>query len=151
MGSRSSEIRQEVAAWIRRTRGMIERGSDATSSRPSSSTIRALDGALREEFGAAIDAHPGGVRVEAGAINRAFRMAAWVILREAGSLDDEPGVQMWVLRQVALGRLQDLGLEGPRAEGLLDLEPGLGDAWLAYLALAPESVIDDLMGHTPGG
>ena len=74
-------------------------------------------------------------------------MAAWVILKEAGSLDHEPGVQMWVLRQVALGRLQDLGMEVAEVERLLDLEPDLRDAWLAYLALAPATVIDDIRGR----
>lgn len=108
--------------------------------------IQSIAETMRLEFGDSIDAHPGGTGSEAGAINRAFRMAAWVILKEAGSLEDEPGVQMWVLRQVALGRLHDLGVESTPAERLLDQEPKLGDAWLAYMALAPRTVIDDLMG-----
>jgi len=114
------------------------------------STIQMIAETMRSEFGDSIDAHPGGVGVEAGTINRALRMAAWVILKEAGSTDGDPGVRTWVLRQVALGRLHELGVVGPRAEGLLDLEPGLGDAWLSYLSLAPEPVIDDMMGYTPG-
>ena len=111
--------------------------------------IRSIAETMRSEFGDSIDAHPGGTASEAGAINRAFRTAAWVILKEAGSLEDEPGVQMWVLRQVALHRLLEVGVIGTRADGLLDLEPGLGDAWLAYMALAPASVIDELMKPGP--
>ncbi len=101
---------------------------------------------MRLEFGEAIDAHPGGVGTEAGVVNRAFRLATYAILKGAGSLEDEPAAVLgWVLRHVALGRLHELGVVGPRAEGLLDLEPGLGDAWLAYLALAPATVIEDLI------
>ena len=114
-------------------------------------SIRLIAEAMRAEFGDSIDAHPGGVGSEAGAINRAFRMANYAILKGAGSQKDEPEVWTWALRQVALGRLCDLGLSGPPAEGLLDLEPGLGDAWLTYVALAPATVIDDLMGRAPGG
>ena len=114
-------------------------------------TIRMIAEAMREEFGDSIDAHPGGVGSEAGVVNRAFRTAAYVILKRAGSLGDEPAVRTWAVRQVALGRLCDLGLVGPRAERLLGLEPGLGDAWLAYLALAPATVIDDLIGRPPEG
>ena len=114
-------------------------------------TIRLIAETMRSEFGDAIDAHPGGVGTEAGAINRAFRMTASVILKEADSPEvDRAAVRTWVLRQVALGRLCAHGVSGPPAEVLLDLEPDLGDAWLAYVALAPEFVIDDLMGHTPG-
>ena len=29
---------------------------------------------------------------------------------------------------------------------IIDSDPGLGDAWLAYLALAPKPVVDDLYG-----
>ncbi|MDB5350086.1 MAG: hypothetical protein JWN86_1333 [Planctomycetota bacterium] len=115
-------------------------------------TIQVIAEAMRSEFGEEIDAHPGGPGVRAGAMNRALRIAAWVILKEAGSLeDDEADVQMAVLRQVALGRLHELGLFGPPAEVLVASEPNLYDAWLAYMALAPSSVIDDLIGRTPGG
>ena len=112
------------------------------------STIQMIAETMRAEFGDSIDAHPGGVGVEAGTMNRALRISAWVILVDAGNDgDDSTAVQMWVLRQVALGRLYDLGLIGPRAESLLDQEPKLGDAWLAYVALAPLPVIDDIMGR----
>jgi hypothetical protein len=114
------------------------------------STIQMIADTMRAEFGDSIDAHPGGVGVEAGTMNRALRISAWVILVDAGNDgDDSSAVQGWVLREIALGRLYELGLIGPRAEGLLDQEPGLRDAWLAYIALAPQSVIDDLMGHVP--
>jgi hypothetical protein len=112
------------------------------------STIQMIADTMRAEFGDSIDAHPGGSRVEAGTMNRALRISAWVILVDVGNEgDDSSAVQGWVLREVALGRLYDLGLIGPRAETLLDQEPGLRDAWLAYIALAPATVIDDLMGQ----
>jgi hypothetical protein len=115
------------------------------------STIQMLAETMRSEFGDSIDAHPGGAGVEAGVINRAFRISAWVILVDAGNDgDDSSSVQVWVLRQVALGRLYELGLIGPRAEGLLNQEPGLWDAWLAYIALAPVAVIDDLLKGEAG-
>jgi hypothetical protein len=38
-------------------------------------------------------------------------------------------------------------LSEEQAEGLLDSEPGLGNRWLAYLALAPAEVISDSMGE----
>lgn len=112
--------------------------------------IRMIAETMRSEFGGSIDAHPGGVGHEAGAINRAFRMTAYAILKGAGSLEDDlAGVRMRLLRQVALGRLQELGVESTQAVRLLDQEPKLGEAWLAYLALAPGTVIDDLMGREP--
>ena len=74
-----------------------------------------------------------------------------VILQEVGSVgyDDAPAAFRMVMRNVALGRLHELGVVGAAAEGLIDSEPGLGDAWLAYMALAPESVIDELMEQEP--
>ena len=41
--------------------------------------------ALRDEFGVAIDAHPGGEGTEAGSVDRAFRVAARVIVAEVVS------------------------------------------------------------------
>jgi hypothetical protein len=64
--------------------------------------------------------------------------------------DDLAAMLTSVLRQTALRRLVEFGVVGLQADALLDMEPVLGDAWLAYLALAPESVIDDLMGRTTG-
>src|SRR4051812_22212831 len=85
--------------------------------------ILALARALRSEFGVGIDAHPGGVSNEAGAINRAFRIAAWVILKQAGSLEDDPATVLTsVLRQTAHRRLHELGVSGQPAEALLDME-----------------------------
>ena len=102
--------------------------------------------ALREEFGVGIDAHPGGTGNEAGVLNRAFRAAAMRIL---GSIvprgGDLGGVVTWVLRLAALRRLAEAGVVGQRAESLLGMEPGLGDAWLACVALAPASVLVDLI------
>jgi hypothetical protein len=103
--------------------------------------------ALRDEFGVGIDAHPGGIGTEAGVVNRAFRASACSILRTIVSpQEDLAGIVTWVLRQAALGRLVGVGIVGGRDKSLLDQEPGLGDAWVAYLALAPESVIEDLIG-----
>jgi hypothetical protein len=106
--------------------------------------------ALRNELGADIDAHPGGIGCEAGVANRAFRTMARVILGSAVPMGDDPSaVLMWTLRQVAWLRLAELGVVGDRAETLLDMEPGLGDAWLAYVALAPSSVVSDMLATGP--
>jgi hypothetical protein len=47
-----------------------------------------------------------------------------------------------LLREVALRRLAELGVRPEHAEDLASSEPKLGGAWLAYMALAPISVID---------
>jgi hypothetical protein len=108
--------------------------------------VLALAEALREEFGVAIDAHPGGEGIEAGSINRAFRAAARTIVASATTAGDDPAtVLTHVLRQAALRRLAELGVRPEQAEVLVSSEPNLGDRWLAYLALAPGSVIDDLI------
>lgn len=59
--------------------------------------------------------------------------------------DDLSIVVTWGLRQAALRRLAEQGVSGRQADGLLDMEPGLDDRWMAYLALAPGTVIDDLL------
>jgi hypothetical protein len=100
---------------------------------------------LREEFGVGIDAHPGGEGTEAGVVNKAFRAAARRVLQATLTPpEDLPLVLTWALRRAALRRLVEHGLDEGRAEGLLDLEPGLGDRWMAYLALAPSPAIDEL-------
>src|SRR5262245_36106229 len=100
----------------------------------------ALARALRDEFGVETDAHPGGDGIEAGTVNRAFLAALKAILAHcvAGGGDLTP-----VLRQAALGRLKELGVCPDLAASLVSSEAQLGDRWLAYLALAPTSVIDD--------
>ena len=101
--------------------------------------------ALREEFGVSIDAHPGGEGTEAGSVNRAFRAAAKVIVADVTTEGDDPAtVLTHVLRQAALLRLSALGVRIEQAEVLVSSEPKLGDRWLAYLALAASSVLDDL-------
>ena len=101
--------------------------------------------ALREEFGVSIVAHPGGEGTEAGSVNRAFRAAASVIVANFAERDDDAVTLVThVLQQAALRRLSGLGVRLENAEVLICLEPKLGDSWLAYLALAPGSVIDDL-------
>lgn len=109
--------------------------------------VSAVAVALRAEFGVGIDAHPGGEGTEAGAVNRAFRAAARVILaRIVGSGDGLDTLVSGALRRAALDRLTEAGVEGEVAERLLGSEPGFGQAWLAYLALIPTAVIDDLVG-----
>ena len=100
---------------------------------------------VREEFGVSIDAHPGGDGTEAGSVNRAFRVAASVIVAEVIPEEHDPAILLThVLRQAALRRLEELSVGLEDAEGLISSEPKLGDRWLASLALAPVSVIDDL-------
>lgn len=100
---------------------------------------------MREEFGVGIDAHPGGVGNEAGAINRAFRAAARVILEGmVPSGDDLQSVLAWALQRAASLRLAELGLGEDRIALLLASEPGLGDRWWAYLAMSPASCLADL-------
>jgi hypothetical protein len=113
--------------------------------------VLALAKALREEFGVGIDAHPGGIGSEAGVVNRAFRAVARVILGAATSPGDPAAVLTWALWQTALRRLHELGVSGRQAEALLGMEASLGDRWLAYLALAPTTVIDDLKGQWRAG
>jgi hypothetical protein len=101
--------------------------------------------ALRDEFGVGIDAHPGGEGIEAGAVNSAFLAAATTIVAEVVTEGDDPAtVVTHVLRQAALRWLAELGVRPEQAEVLVRYEPRLGDRWLAYLALAPGAVIDDL-------
>ena len=105
----------------------------------------AIAQALREEFGVGIDAHPGGEAIEAGSVNRAFLAAARTIVGVVATEGDDPAtVVTHLLRQAALRRLRDLGVRPEPAEVLIGSEPTLGDRWLAYLALAPAAVIDDL-------
>jgi hypothetical protein len=49
------------------------------------------------------------------------------------------------LRPVALLRLAEVVLADDQSEGLLDMEPDLGDRRLVCTAPAPTSVIEDLM------
>lgn len=105
--------------------------------------VLALAEALRDEFGVGIDAHPGGEGNESGAVNRAFLAATRTILSYCVTCEDD---LTNVLQQVALRRLVALGVSTDQAVRLVSSEPGLGDRWLAYLALAPISVIEDLTG-----
>jgi hypothetical protein len=101
--------------------------------------------ALREDFGVSIDAHPGGDGIEAGVVNRAFRVMATTIITEVVTeRDDLAIIVTHLLRKAALRRLAEVGVRSERAEVLVSSEPSLGDRGLAYLALAPISVIDDL-------
>jgi hypothetical protein len=107
--------------------------------------VLAVAAALRNEFGVEIDAHPGGEGTEAGTVNRAFRAVVRTMGVEAGE-----GLTTFVthlLGQVALRRLTELAVRPEQAEFLVSSEPKLGDRWLAFLALAPPSVIDDLLNH----
>ena len=107
---------------------------------------------VRDEFGVTIDAHPGGKGSEAGVVNRAFRAAASRLLMTivpAG--EDMEGVETWAFRHAALRRLGVAGIAEEQARSLLNSEPRLGDLWLAYLSLAPISVIEDLLHDTHEG
>jgi hypothetical protein len=80
-------------------------------------------------------------------VNRAFQAAARTIIGVVSTEGDDPAtVLTQVLRLAALGRLTQHGVQGEQAEVLVSSEPKLGDRWLAYLALALRSVIDDLIG-----
>ena len=104
--------------------------------------------ALRAEFGFGIDAHPGGKGNEAGAVNRAFRVSARRILQPTVPVGENlERVLIWVLRRAALIRLAEVGVEVGLSTALVDSEPGLGDAWLAYLALSPTSILNDQRRH----
>lgn len=101
--------------------------------------------ALRKEFGVGIDAHPGGRGTEAGVVNRAFRAAVRRTLQAIViSADETPLVITRGVRLAARRNLAEMGLSDEQAEGLLESESGLGDRWFAYLALAPNSVVNDL-------
>ena len=109
-------------------------------------SILVIAEALREEFGVSIDAHPGGDGIEAGVVNRAFRVMVRTFVADYSAGADAPAIILThVLRTAALQRLSRLGVRLEQAEVLVSSEPNLGDRWLAYLALAPISVIDDLM------
>ena len=109
------------------------------------SLILGIAEALREEFGVGIDAHPGGQGTEAGVVNRAFLAAARIILQASVTpLNDEPLALTRTLLLVARRNLIELGVGDEQADNLLDSEPGFGDHWLAYLSLAPSSVVNDL-------
>jgi hypothetical protein len=121
-------------------------GFDACGRAVEFQMVLAVAEALREEFGVYIDAHPGGEGNEAGVVNRGFRVMAGVILGGIVSPGDDPvAVLTWALRQFALRRLAELGVDGGLAERLLGSEPGLGDCWLAYLALAPATIMEELI------
>ena len=79
-------------------------------------------------------------------MNRAFRAAVRRILAAVvPGGDDLSGVLTWVLRHATERRLVEAGVTGAPLRSALDLEPDLGDGWYAYLALAPETVIRDLI------
>jgi len=107
--------------------------------------VLAIAEALRDEFGVAIDAHPGGEGIEAGDVNRAFLVAVRTIIGFVATEGDDPAIILThVLRLAALRRLTDLGVPPEQAEVLVCSEWKLGDRWLTYVALAPATVIDDL-------
>jgi hypothetical protein len=84
-------------------------------------------------------------RQEAGSVNRAFWTAARVIVANVTPERHGPAIILKrLLREVALRWLAVLGVGPEHAEFLVCSEPKLRDSWLAYLALAPISVIDDL-------
>jgi hypothetical protein len=60
-------------------------------------------------------------------------------------MEDLAIVETWALCRAALRQLADLGVEEGVVDRLLVMGPGLGDHRLAYLALAPAVVINNLM------
>lgn len=109
-------------------------------------TVLLLAQTLRREFGVGIDAHPGGAGAEAGAINRAFRASVGVVLAGAVPPGDMYEFTTRILEIAARRRLADLGVGADVAGRLLGSEPDLGDRWLAYLTLAPETVVGEILG-----
>jgi len=69
-----------------------------------------------------------------------------VILGEVIPPDEMSRTMTRMLKGAALRRLSELDLARGAAERVLDSEPGLGDGWLTYLALAPASVIEEFLG-----
>ena len=65
--------------------------------------------------------------------------------------DDAAKILTWVLRLAARSRLTEIGVVAPLAVSPLDLEPGLGDASLAYLAMASREVVGELIARPPEG
>jgi hypothetical protein len=127
---------------------VIEEGAMGEGLEPTDEfeVILGIAEALREEFGDGIDAHPGGAGSEPGQINRAFRTTVRHLFASIVLHGDElPRLLTWVLRCAAERRLVCAGVSGPVAETSMDLEPDLGDAWIAYLALAPSTVIRDFL------
>jgi hypothetical protein len=83
---------------------------------------------LRAGFGTDIDAHPGGVTVEAGQVNSTLNIAANCILKAIVADESElRGWLTWVMRRAAESRLAAAGVSGEVAASLVDLESGLGD------------------------
>lgn len=101
--------------------------------------------ALRQEFGVGIDAHPGGESDEAGTVNRAFLAAVSVILGEVIPSVEMSEAMTRMVRGATLRRLVELDVARDTAERVLDLETGMGDRWLAYLLLAPASLIGEIV------
>src|SRR4051794_13171730 len=76
--------------------------------------VRGIAEALREEFGADIDAHPGGPGTEAGQVNRAYRVVARYLFQAiVPTPQDLSGLVSWALRQAARFRLIEARLSGP--------------------------------------
>ena len=69
-----------------------------------------------------------------------------MILGEVIPPDEMSRTMTRMLKGAALRRLSELDLARGAAERVLDSEPGLGDGWLTYLALAPASVIEEFLG-----
>ena len=105
----------------------------------------AITDALREASGVAIDAYPGGDGNEAESNSRAFPATAITIVAKiAEGGGDSATIVTHVLRQAALRRLSGLDVRLEGAKTLVGSDPKPSDSWLAYLALAPILVIDEL-------
>jgi hypothetical protein len=108
--------------------------------------ILALSEALRQEFGVVVDAHPGGEGGEAGVVNRAFLATIRCTLgRPYRSQDGRTLDLASILRKAAARRLVQAGAPERVAEMVARSESRLGEAWPAYLLIAPASVIREIL------
>ena len=95
------------------------------------------------------DRHPAaesGTRAPRPAVARLAAPPGRLIGAEVAPEEDDPAtVLSHVLRQAALQCLMEHGVGTEQAEVVFSSESQLGDRWLAYMALAPDPVIDDLI------
>ena len=68
-----------------------------------------------------------------------------IVTDDVQEVDQTAKMVTYLLRETAIRRLVAVGVSSEQSEILNSSEPNLGDAWLAYVALAPMSVIDDLV------
>jgi hypothetical protein len=109
--------------------------------------IEAIATALRTELAGEIEEQPGfRDPLEAGQVNRAFRITARTILRTiTAHADDLSALLNSVLLRLAWRRLAAELLDTREIEHLLGLEPAARDDWLIFLILTTRSEIEHLL------